>query len=265
MDQPEKVPINFFENLNEIKGRFTKKEPVIFLDYDGTCTPIVATPDLAVLSDDMRDAIQKLSSKYKVAIVSGRATNDVRLKVKIDGLFYAGSHGFEIHYPDGQIKINDEAAKIRPIIDKVYAIILDKVKHIEGHLVEHVKYTITAHYRNVADADVSKVEQAVDVALAQYPQLKKNSGKKVFELKPKLDWHKGKAVEWIYNIFLQENKDILPFYIGDDTTDEDAFRFLKDKGFGILVADPVRKSDGEFVIKDTNEVKKVLEFFIELT
>ena len=83
MVHSETQPIDFFEHLNELKGQLTQKDVFVFLDYDGTLTPIVATPDLAVLSDDMREVVQKLSSLYKVSVVSGRATDDVKSKIQI--------------------------------------------------------------------------------------------------------------------------------------------------------------------------------------
>ena len=255
---------NFFESLDEIKTRLNGKTLVVFLDYDGTLTPIVATPDLAIISDEMRLVVEELSKKIKVAIVSGRATDDVRSKVKIDGIFYAGSHGFEINDPSGGVKINEEAQKIRPVIDEIQAKLADRVKDIEGALIENVKYTVSCHYRLVKDEDFKDFENQVDSVLSEYPQLRKASGKKVFEIRPKIDWHKGKAVDWILNIFEQEQKNILPVYLGDDTTDEDAFKALKEKGFGILVATAERDTQAEYIVKDPEDVKKVLQTFIEL-
>ena len=86
----EKQPVSFFEHLNGLKSQLAQKDVYLFLDYDGTLTPIVATPDLAVLSDEMREVVQKASELYKVSIVSGRATDDVRSKVQIDNIFYLG-------------------------------------------------------------------------------------------------------------------------------------------------------------------------------
>lgn len=264
MVQTEKQPINFFENLDQINELIADKEILVFLDYDGTLTPIVATPDLAIISDEMRQTVQELSSKYKVSIVSGRATDDVKSKVKIDGIFYAGSHGFEISHPDGSVKINEQAQEIRSKIDEVHAGLEQKLKSIEGALVEHVKYTISTHYRLVSDADFPKIKEAVDEVLANNKNLRVTHGKKVFEIRPNIDWHKGKAVEWILkDLEFNQDKNIA-LYIGDDTTDEDAFAALEgEKGFGILVADPIRASKASYVIKNTDEVKKVLDFFLK--
>lgn len=255
---------NFLENLDEISKQLVQKENLLFLDYDGTLTPIVATPDQAVLSDQMRDIIRKLCSLYKVAIVSGRATDDVRSKVDIDGIFYAGSHGFEIVQPDGKVEINQEAKKIQSVIDEVHAQLTDKLKNIKGALVEHVKYTISTHYRLVADEDYKEVKSAVKDILNKYPMLRKTDGKKVFEIRPRIDWDKGKAVSFILNVLHFNADKQLAIYIGDDTTDEDAFAALEGKGFGILVAEHLRKTKAQYWIRNTEEVKQVLEYFIEV-
>ena len=264
MVQSETKPVDLFKHLNEIKDQIAQKDVFVFLDYDGTLTPIVATPDLAVLSEDMREVVKELSLRCKVSIVSGRATSDVQSKVQINGIFYAGSHGFEIVDPDGKIKINEEAQAIRQVIDTVYEKLSKSLKGVKGALVENVKYTISTHYRLVSDDDFPKVKEAVEGILNEYPNLRKTNGKKVFELRPRIDWHKGKAVEWILNVLEYHPDKHLAIYIGDDVTDEDAFAALKGKGFGILVADTSRNSKATYMIKDTQDVKKVLDFLIQV-
>jgi len=263
MVSEEKQIKDFFGHLDEIKQELSQKDVFLFLDYDGTLTPIVATPDLAVFSPEMRELVQKLCLKYKVSIVSGRATDDVRSKVQIKNIFYAGSHGFEIVEPNGKVEINAEAQKIRPVVDEVYAKLTERLKNVQGALVEHVKYTISAHYRLVSNEDFFKVEQAVEDILKEYPNLRKTHGKKVFEIRPRIDWDKGKAVEWILDVLQFDKKKHRAIYIGDDRTDEDAFAILEGKGFGILVARKSRDSKAAYRIKDTDEVKKVLEFFVK--
>jgi len=264
MVQQEEQPIDFFEHLDELKSLMAQKDVFIFLDYDGTLTPIVATPDLAVISADMRQAVKELATKYRVSIVSGRATDDVRSKVKIDGIFYAGSHGFEIVEPDGKVEINEEAQGIRHVIDEVHGKLSERLKGVEGALVENVKYTISAHYRMVSDKDFPRVKDAVEDILKEYTNLRKTDGKKVFELRPKIDWHKGKAVDWILNVLRYDQERHTAVYIGDDVTDEDAFTALKDKGFGILVAEVPRPSKAAYMVRDTTDVKKILDYFNEI-
>jgi len=261
MVQAEKQPISFFEHLDDIEKFIGQKDVFIFLDYDGTLTPIVATPELAVISEDMRQIVKTLSERYKVSIVSGRATDDVRSKVKIDGIYYAGSHGFEIVDPDGKVEVNSQAQEIRATIDDAHQKLSQTLKDVPGALVEHVKYTISSHYRLVSEEDFPQVQHAVEDILKEYQNLRKTDGKKVFEIRPKIDWHKGKAVQWILNVLKFKPEKNFALYIGDDTTDEDAFDVMQDKGFGILVAEKPRLTKAAYVIRDTHEVKMVLEHF----
>ncbi|MCK5259488.1 MAG: trehalose-phosphatase [Candidatus Omnitrophica bacterium] len=260
----EKQPVDFFAHLDELQRQLAQKDVFVFLDYDGTLTPIVDTPDMAVLSREMRETVRRLSRNHKVSIVSGRTTDDVRGKVQVDGIFYAGSHGFEIVDPEGKVEISEKAQATRHVIDEVHEKLSARLKDVQGALVENVKYTISAHYRLVSDEDFPKVEREVENILREYPGLYKTSGKKVFEIRPKIDWHKGKAVEWILNVVGYHPEEHRAIYIGDDVTDEDAFAALEGKGFGILVAEEPRESKAAYVIKNTQDVKKVLEILIRI-
>lgn len=265
MPQDASQPLNFFDHQEEVNAQLAGKALFLFLDYDGTLTPIVATPDLAVISESMRRTVQDVSRKVSVSIVSGRATDDVRGKVGLEGIFYAGSHGFEIVDPQGAVTVNEEAQKIRGVIDAVHQKLSQTLKDVPGALVENVKYTISSHYRLVSDKDFPRVEQAVDEILKEYPALRKTQGKKVFEIRPKIAWDKGRAVAWIMaHLHFDPTKNIA-VYIGDDTTDEDAFKALEGKGFGILVAEEPKSSAARFMVKNTEEVQKVLETFIQNT
>jgi len=262
MEENQKEPVDFFAHQAQVKQLLGDKEILLFLDYDGTLTPIVDTPDLAVISDEMREQVRQAAQQIKTSIVSGRATDDVRSKVRLENIFYAGSHGFEIVDPQGKVTINEEAQKIRPVIDEVYERLSQQLKKVPGSLVEHVKYTISVHYRLVAEKDFPAVQKAVADILTEYPVLRQTEGKKVFEVRPKIDWDKGRAVQWILKFLNFDPQKHLPVYIGDDTTDEDAFRFLANKGMGILVAQASRLSFAPYGVPDTPAVKRVLDFFM---
>ncbi len=259
----DSYPKSFFENLESIQKTLATKEIYLFLDYDGTLTPIVATPDLAVLSDDMRQTVQRLSKFFKISVVSGRATDDVKSKVRLPGLFYAGSHGFEIVDPQGNVTLHPDAQTIRKVIDEVHAILSGRLEPVRGALVENVKFTISVHYRLVAQQDFPVVQREVERILEEHPGLRKTEGKKVFELRPNIPWDKGKAVNGILDALNFDVSQHVAIYIGDDTTDEDAFRVIQDKGFGILVAETPKPSGAKFFVKDTPAVRQVLDFFIQ--
>ncbi len=123
---------------------------------------------------------------------------------------------------------------------------------IEGALVEPKRFAVAVHYRQVADDEVAAVEAVVDRVLQAVPELKKSGGKKVFELRPRFDWDKGKAVLWLLEALGQTGGDVLPFYIGDDLTDEDAFRALQDRGITIYVGRP-EQTAARYVLADTEQ------------
>ena len=87
------------DRWEELGPHLREKRPAVFLDYDGTLTPIVARPELAVLAEEMRRTVRTLAARCPVAIVSGRDRTDVQRLVRIEGLIYAGSHGFDIAGP----------------------------------------------------------------------------------------------------------------------------------------------------------------------
>ena len=252
-------PVKFLENLDSIRNRCSSKGLFLFLDYDGTLTPIVDTPDLAILSEETRQVVKAAAETMTVSIVSGRATDDVRGKVALEGLFYAGSHGFEIVDPQSRVTLHPQAQKIRQTIDGVYAELSERLQNIPGSLVEHVKYTISVHYRLVSDEDIPAVQLEVEKILKEHPDLRKTDGKKVFEVRPDISWDKGKAVEWILKTLHFDSRRHIAVYLGDDMTDEDAFCVLEDKGFGILVAESPRATFAEYCIANTEEVKTALD------
>lgn len=250
------------DRMDEIKDRLAHKQTVVFLDYDGTLTPIVEIPDRAFMSKEMRDVVRQLSTATTVAIVSGRARSKVHDFVQLDSLIYAGSHGFDIAGPHHATIQHKEGNRFLPALGKAYQEITEKIKGIHGSLVEQTGFSISVHYRMVSEDQVPLVEEMVDETLGKNPSLRKTHGKKVFEIRPKIDWDKGKAVLWILKALELDQPDVVPFYLGDDTTDEDAFRALADKGIGVLVADVPRPSTASYRLKDIEQVK---EFLIGLT
>ncbi|MFB3122752.1 MAG: trehalose-phosphatase [Candidatus Binatia bacterium] len=253
-----------FDQLPEIEQRLSGRRAVVFLDYDGTLTPIVERPELAVMTSEMREVLRQLALSCTVAIVSGRGRNEVYDFIKVDSLIYAGSHGFDIAGPDGTDIQHEEGKHIIPTVDSVYRQLVERVKVIEGALVENKRFSLAVHYRLVAEDQVPLIEGIVDEMLKANPTLRKNLGKKVFELRPKIEWHKGKAVLWILDALNLNGSDVVPFYLGDDTTDEDAFGVLRDRGIGILVAETPRPTAASYLLRDTREVKQFLETLITL-
>lgn len=243
--------------LNHVQEIVRRNDrPAVFLDYDGTLTPIVSQPEKALLPDSMRQTLQALVMHAPVAILSGRDLDDVRQRVNISAIVYAGSHAFDIAGPRGLSK--ELAREFLPRLDLVEKEVGKQLAGIPGARLERKRFSIAAHYRNVNESDVPKVERAVSKVAARHRELRKMHGKKVYELLPDIDWDKGKALLWLLENLGLERATVRPIYIGDDRTDEDAFRALEKSGVGILVSEEPRPTSASYSLKDPTEVKRFL-------
>lgn len=241
-----------------------EKETVFFLDYDGTLTPIVDKPSMATLSEEMKGILRELNKKFKVAIVSGRSREDVENLVGIEELLYAGNHGFDIKGKDLNL-IMPEVLKFMPLIEKITEELNSKLSSIDGVIIEKKKFSAAVHYRLANKEKLPFIRKEVDAILEKETSLRLMKGKKVFELLPEIDWDKGKALMWIMkalNISWETHNII---YIGDDTTDENAFRILRARGTGILVSTKPKASFSDFFVNSTDEVKKLFKKVINGT
>lgn len=249
------------EHVEEILDRLGERGTAVFLDYDGTLTPIVERPEDALLPAATRKTVARLARRVRVAIVSGRDRPDVTELVGVEGLWFAGSHGFDIAGPDGERFEVPEAAELLPALDAARKEIADAIAEIPGARIENKRFAVTVHYRQVADDDLPRVEAAVDRARDARAGLRKVSGKKVHELQPDVPWNKGRALLRLLGVFEQAN--VVPLYLGDDTTDEDAFRAIEGRGIGIVVADESRDTSAEYRLADPGEVERFLSALAE--
>jgi trehalose-phosphatase len=247
------------QRLREIAAALEGRTPAVFLDYDGTLTPIVDRPEDALLPEETRRAVEHLVARCPVAVVSGRDLHDVRALVGMGGIFYAGSHGFDILAPDGSR--HQKATELLPALDAAEAELGPALDDIPGARLERKRFAIALHYREVSGDRTAEVEATVDRAAAGHAELRKTGGKKVFELRPAVDWDKGKAVRWLLEVLGLDRVDVLPLYIGDDETDEDAFRAIRDRGLGIVVRgeSDERPTAARYRLENPGEVARFLD------
>jgi trehalose 6-phosphate phosphatase len=196
------------ESIEEIRRETKGKRLAVFLDYDGTMTPIVRKPEDANMSESMRRTVRDLAGRFAVAVIS------------------------------------------------------EELGRIQGSQVERKKFSIAVHYRQVEQKDLDAVKDAVERVAKEFPDLRESSGKKIFELQPDIDWNKGKALLWLLEKLDLDGPDVVPLYIGDDTTDEDAFEVLAERGIGIIVRDGPRPTKARYALEDPDQVRTFLEALI---
>ncbi|XP_057971889.1 probable trehalose-phosphate phosphatase J isoform X2 [Malania oleifera] len=263
--------LDMFEQItNASKG----KKIVMFLDYDGTLSPIVDDPDRAFMSDAMRATVRKLARYFPTAIVSGRCRDKVYSFVRLAELYYAGSHGMDIKGPSkkgskckkSQTILCQPASEFLPMIDEVYQTLQERTKSTPGAKVENNKFCLSVHYRCVDETKWNSLAQQVKSVLKEYPKLRLTQGRKVLEIRPTIKWDKGKALEFLLESLGFANcNDVLPVYIGDDRTDEDAFKILRDRGqgFGILVSKAPKDTSASYSLQEPAEVMDFLQRLVD--
>ncbi|GER49600.1 haloacid dehalogenase-like hydrolase superfamily protein [Striga asiatica] len=191
---------------------FLGKQIVMFLDYDGTLSPIVDDPDQAFMSESvrivrlrMRATVKKLARYFPTAIVSGRCWDKVYSFVRLAELYYAGSHGMDIKGPSKGSKymkstraVHFQAAtEFLPMIDEVYKALLEVTKSTPGARVENNKFCVSVHFRCLDERKWIELAKQVGSVLEGYPTLRLSQGRKVFEIRPTIKWDKGKALEFL--------------------------------------------------------------------
>ncbi|MDN5869766.1 MAG: trehalose-phosphatase, partial [Nitrococcus sp.] len=234
---------------------------LMLLDYDGTLTPIVERPELAVLADETRTMLCDLVALMPVAVVSGRELAMLRRLVDVPGLVYVGDHGFDITDVAGEGHQLEAMKDYLPILDAVEQRLRAGLAGVAGALLERKRSSVAVHFRLVAEADISQVQTQIDDILSAHPQLKTTPGKKVVEIQPGLDWDKGRAVEWLLPR-IDAGGRRHPVYIGDDRTDENAFRAVCARGTGILVRDDDHPTVAHYALEDPGEVRLFLHQLI---
>lgn len=253
-----------FDHWSRIKKSFKCRHLFIFLDFDGTMAPIVKAPAKAVLGQGIRTLLGRLADNPRVELtfISGRNIEDLKNKIGFRNVIYSGNHGLEIEGP----KI-----KFKPVVPPRFKKALEKIKDdlktetslIKGILIEDKGLSLSLHYRLVDKRQVSQVKRVFHkiVALPRLRnQIRTRSGKMVLEVLPPVDWDKGKAVLWILakKAFLSGIVKPMPVYIGDDITDEDAFKALKRKGLAIFVGKQ-KKSYARYYLKGPRGVAAFLK------
>ena len=252
------------------QDRMRKYALMLFLDYDGTLTPIVKFPDKAKLSSGMKKILETLLTldEVRLAIVSGRSLEQVKAFVGIPEATYVGSYGLEVEGPDikyihpgavsGAKLMGDIADRLKSAFDKS-----------SGVIIEDKTYTVSIHYRLAKEENLEKNWRLLLKILFPYLEeflILLSQGKKVWEIRPAVEWNKASAMLWLAGHFSESlPKRPLSMYIGDDKADEACFAIMGISGFGVRVTEnPLEPTDADYYLRNTDELYEFLKIVIEL-
>ena len=240
----------------------------LLLDFDGTISDIVRDPKDAVLSTEFRYLLKNLSQSRKIpiGIISGRAIEDIRKRVGISGFIYSGDHGFEIQGNGLSFKF-PVSQSYRDSVEEIIRKMKNLVLAVPGTILQTKNYSTSLHYRKVNPLHYYSIKLQVQSIAAPYMEskiIKLFRGKKVFEIKPFAEWDKGKACEFIYKKLKGEKgfENIIPLYLGDDVTDEDAFTSVNQLGGISILVGKKSKTNAKYTLKNVAEVGLFLKSLI---
>jgi trehalose 6-phosphate synthase/phosphatase len=248
-----------FDHRDTIGRLLRSRGLFLFLDYDGTLSPIADLPEQAVMTRETRELVTRLAGRIPTAIVSGRNVEDLQQRIGIEGMVYAGNHGAEIRI-GGETLVSQQSRSNRRMLQEFLHRLQAGLSSVPGVLIEDKGITASIHYRLVdlkRLADFSA--QFSGIARAYGKKFRITAGKKVFEVRPLKAWNKGDAVAWILE---HRGAGRIPVYIGDDVTDEDAFKMLKGRGISIAVGG---SAFADYHVEKQDEVAGVLEMLLAVS
>ena len=229
---------------------------LVLVDFDGTLSEIVPSPDAAVPAPGAEEALRRLGHRCPVAVVSGRPVRDLRRRITTDpSITLAGGHGTEVQHPDGTLDALVDIETVAPVLDEAEAALAGVVDVDLGWLVERKPASLAVHHRQVADPGQTllKVRHVLDAHRDTPPGFVVSDGKAVTELRP-AGITKGTVVDRLADA----TPDRHLLVVGDDITDEDAFRAARARGGTTVVVDEDRESEAAFRLAGPTDVVNLL-------
>lgn len=244
--------LHWQNHLDRVQAVLDQPPVALITDIDGTISPIASRPDAATIDPDCRAALEALASRMLVAAVSGRAATDARRLVGIDNLIYIGNHGMDRLSPQG-LHVNPD---VEPYTAAIRALLREVGEQVTlpGMLLEDKGSTASIHYRQCADQPQARrtILHVVE-PLAAASQLVVTEGRLVVEIRPPVKSNKGTAVRNLIEDYELGGA----FYLGDDVTDVDAFKALRnwrDEGEGRSLALGVISSETPDIVIETADL-----------
>ncbi|MDZ4404326.1 trehalose-phosphatase [Prosthecobacter sp.] len=209
---------------------------LIGCDFDGTLAPLASHADEVRLPASTKTILQRLVSQPGVtlAVISGRSLADVQQRLDLAGVLYAGNHGLEMSGSDGTTVLAPGAAAAGPALREVLAELSPVLAHLPGVWIEDKHLTLSVHYRQAAESCHAEVQHLVKSAVQAVAPLVVRPAKRIWEIRPAIDWDKGTALRRFMEQCCVTAGTTA--FMGDDASDLDAFRELPG-GWTFIVGD----------------------------
>lgn len=255
-----------------VDGRLDGTPLAVLLDVDGTLAPIAPRPQDARVPAETRAVLHELVGLPGVhlALVSGRSASDAAWVASVDGAWVLGNHGVELRSPDGEITADELVRPWEAAITRAARALTRIADSTEGAILEDKRWTLSLHYRLVEEpAAVALIAVARDVADAT--GLRVTEGKKVVELRPPVDINKGTATVTLARKLGALTARASLLFAGDDRTDEDAFRALRERKADCITVRVVGATaheagvdtDAEFAVASPDALREVLRWLAD--
>jgi trehalose-phosphatase len=258
---PDPIPNHWTEDLERLSERLlAPPRLLVACDFDGTLAPLAPSPESAALPAATSAVLRQLTaSGVHLAILSGRALADVQDRVGVPVDCFAGNHGLEMagHGLDGD---RAPAGALQPRLATLADQLDRRLRHLPGVLIENKRLSLSVHYRRVAPDQWPEVTRAATEVAATDNAFRLQAGHRVAEILPALPWDKGEALKQIAGRLGIPRSAVM--YLGDDTTDEHAFRAIPN-GTSVSVGD-ARPSTAHWMARCPDDVRRLLAWVADL-
>lgn len=242
------LPVDPIELARDVRSRSAGRHLLVLCDFDGTLAEFDPDPRAVWLPPTIRDALSAIASARHatVGLVSGRRLADIRARADLgEDAYYAGFHGLEIA-GEGTTFVHPDVHESSDLIQSLAVALTTELRGLDGVFLENKQFSVVVHFR-AAPPDVQRrIEAGIDrhaLPHVQSGRLRIMRGSCARELMPQIRWNKGTAVAWICDRVERRHGPSWPLYVGDDVTDEDAFRFVKGRGLAVAASDRVSGAD----------------------
>lgn len=258
---------HLFSEWKMIRKKIGSRPVCLMLDFDGTLANIRRDPDKAHLSSGAVLTLKNAASnpKIDVSVISGRSLKDIRKRVGIKKITYAGNHGLEIQGP-GIKFLTTGAPEIKKRMSRIARELRKEFRKINGVIIEHKGLTVSVHFRMVKKSGIDDVEEVLKKVTTPFlskQEIMITSGKKIWEVRPPVKWDKGRTALFLIEKKRKTTKKILPIYIGDDRTDEDAFKAIGKGGICVFVG-RLGRSAAPYYLRGVAEVNGFIHRITEM-